>query len=277
MEVIRLQREIPEVYTDESRDFQLLCRVYDCVINSTKFDVDSIKKISSTRDIRTSLLPLLQTKIGFFSNSEFNDETLRTILEAFPLIMKKKGSLQSIKEILNVYLKILDLRIPVVVTKTEEETQLYNITIPEHTIVIGLNTSFQNTSNLFRDLLSYVMPAGFGYYVYFYSSLSQLTTLIDNNNVAIIYISDDINSLVRGESDSYTGVDNRLIGNVSLMEVMGSYPIASTVSAMSDTSKIYLYTGTESGYISNRLYHYEDSSWVLYTKETEIWNDDNQS
>ena len=90
MEVIRLQNETPEVYTEQSRDFQLLCRVYDCVINSIKFDVDSIKKISSTRDIRATLLPLLQTKLGFFSNSIMSDEALRTILEAFPLIIKKK-------------------------------------------------------------------------------------------------------------------------------------------------------------------------------------------
>lgn len=221
MEVIRLQNETPEVYTEQSRDFQLLCRVYDCVINSVKFDVDSIKKISSTRDIRATLLPLLQTKLGFFSNSIMSDEALRTILEAFPLIIKKKGSLSAINDIINLYLKVLDLRIPVIITRTEEETQLYNITVPKHTIVIGLNTSFQSSSSLFRDLLSYVMPAGFGYYTYFYSSMNELSNLIYSDSVAVIYISDDINSLIRRYSDNYTGVSSRLIGNVSLMEVMG--------------------------------------------------------
>ena len=222
MKVIRLQDETPEVYTYQSRDFQLLCRVYDCLINSIKFDVDSIKKVSSTKNIRTSLLPLLQTKIGFFSNSESDDDTLRTILGAFPVIIKKKGSLKAIHECLNTYLKILNLRIPVTITKTEGSMQLYNVTIPEHTIVIGLNTSFQNTASLFRDLLSYIMPAGFGYYIYFYSSIDELSKLIYSDNVAVIYISDDIDSLVRSSSDTYTGVDDRLIGNVSLMEVMGT-------------------------------------------------------
>ena len=207
MKVIRLQDETPEVYTSQSRDFQLLCRVYDCLINSIKFDVDSIKKISSTRDIRTNLLPLLQTKVGFFSNSRSDDEALRLLLEVFPFVIKKKGSLKAINEVINAYLKILNLRIPIIITRTTGNTQLYNIDIPEHTIVIGLNTSFQNDSTLFRDLLSYVLPAGFGYYMYFYSSINELSNLINDDKVAIIYVSDSINSLVRSEDDF---VDNNV-------------------------------------------------------------------
>ena len=221
MEVIRLQNETPEAYTMQSRDFQLLCRVFDCIINSTKFDVDTIKKISSTHDIRTNILPLLQTKLGFFSNVKTNDDALRLILEAFPLIIKSKGSLKSINQAINVYLKILNIRVPIAITKTEGETQLYNITIPEHTIVIGLNTAFRNTAEIFRDLLKYIMPAGFGYYMYFYTSVSDLTRFIESNDVAVIYISDDINSLVR-HGDETGDIPSRMVSNVALMEVMGS-------------------------------------------------------
>lgn len=223
MEVIRLQKETPEVYTAQSRDFQLLCRLYDCVINSIKFDVDSIKKITDTRKIRTNLLPLLQTKLGFFSDAKTDDTSLRIILEAFPAIMKYKGSLKSINEILNIYMKVLGLRIPLTITKTEKETELYNIIIPEHTIVIGLSTAFKNTAPIFKDLLSYVIPAGFGQYIYFYSSISDLSNLIRQDNIAVIYISDAINSLIRREDDfTADAIRDRLVGNVALMEVMGN-------------------------------------------------------
>ena len=80
MKLLRLQGEVPDPYVEQSRDFQLLVRLYDCVINSTKFDVDSIKKITDTSKIRTNLLSLLQTKLGFFSNAEIDDTSLRLIL-----------------------------------------------------------------------------------------------------------------------------------------------------------------------------------------------------
>ena len=228
MEVIRLQNEIPEVYTMQSRDFQLLCRLYDCAINSTKFDVDTIKKISSTHDIRTNMLPLLQTKLGFFSNAKTTDEALRLILEAFPSLIKSKGSLKSINEAINLYLKILNVRVPVIITKTDDETQLYNITLPDHTVVIGLSTSFKNTAEIFKDLLKYIMPAGFNYYIYFYSSVADLSNFINSDNVAIIYISDSINSLIRAKGDTFnTDVEDRLIRSVSMMEVMGKEPVTS--------------------------------------------------
>ena len=230
MEVIRLQNKVPETYVMQSRDFQLLCRLYDVVNNSTKFDVDGIKKITDTRKIRSNLLPLLQTKLGFFSNASTDDVSLRLILEAFPTIIKSKGSLKSIQEILNVYLKVIGERVPLTITKTESDTQLYNIVIPEHTIVIGLNTAFKNTSQIFKDLLSYVLPAGFGSYIYFYSSMKELSNLIYKDSVAIIYISDDINSLIRSSSDDYNNIENRMIGNVSLMEVEGSMYFSSASS-----------------------------------------------
>lgn len=225
MKLLRLQGEVPDPYVEQSRDFQLLVRLYDCVINSTKFDVDSIKKITDTSKIRTNLLSLLQTKLGFFSNAEIDDTSLRLILEVFPLLIKKKGSLQSIHEAINIYLKILGLRIPITITQTISATQLYNIVLPDHTIIIGLNTAFKNTSQLFKDLLSYILPAGFGYYMYFYSDIADLTSLVERESVAIIYISDIINSQVRANSDVYDTIEDRLVGNVSLMEVRGNEEI----------------------------------------------------
>lgn len=255
MKVIRLQDETPEVYTEQSRDFQLLCRLYDCVINSTKFDVDSIKKISDTSKIRTNLLPLLQTKIGFFSNAKTDDYTLRMLLEAFPSIIKKKGSLKAINEAITVYLKILGLRIPIAITKTEGATQLYNITIPEHTIVIGLNTAFRNTAEVFKDLLSYVMPAGFGYYFYFFSSIEDITNFIYRDPVAVIYISDELNSQIRSSIDYERGsIEDRLVGNVALMGVRGSInlidfsPLSYSYSDLTITviDNVYTINGTAS-------------------------------
>lgn len=55
----RTADNVPEVYPAESRDFQLIGRVLDYVVNGVKFDIDSIRALSNTQDIMGSLLPLL--------------------------------------------------------------------------------------------------------------------------------------------------------------------------------------------------------------------------
>lgn len=49
MSVRRLQNNVPEVYVKESRDFQLLCRLYDCILNGVKFDIDSMLNITDSK------------------------------------------------------------------------------------------------------------------------------------------------------------------------------------------------------------------------------------
>lgn len=218
MKFIRTEFEVPSVYTEQSRDFQLLCRLYSFIFNSTKYDVDNIEKITNSHEIRTNLLPLLQTKVGFFSNLKIEDTSLRLILEAFPLMVKYKGSLQAIEWALNVFLKILNLRVSVIITKTESETQFYNMHLPDHTIVIGLNAAFQSNANAFGEMLRYILPAGFGYYMYFYTTVQEVLDLVEQDTVAVIYASDDINAQIRSGRVDFN-IEDRTLGNVSQMEV----------------------------------------------------------
>ena len=104
--VWRTQYNVPEVYPNESRDFQLLGRLLDCVANGTKFNIDAIRNLSNAEDIMGSLLPLLQSKLGFFSQENFTDDELREILMAFPYLIKYKGSKKSIDGALNLFVRL---------------------------------------------------------------------------------------------------------------------------------------------------------------------------
>ena len=117
MSLFRIQDNTPEVYTSTSRDFQLIGRLYDCIINGVKFDVDSILDIIDTSSIDNRLLKLLQTKIGFFSSKDINDESLRYVLKAFPNIIKHKGSLKSIKQAVCTFLKLNGIKSKVSIRK----------------------------------------------------------------------------------------------------------------------------------------------------------------
>ena len=48
----------------------------------------------------------------------------------------------------------------------------------------------------------------------------------------------------------------------ALQASVGTPLVASTVSAMTDTTKIYVYTGSESGYTAGNWYYRSGSSWV---------------
>jgi len=43
---------------------------------------------------------------------------------------------------------------------------------------------------------------------------------------------------------------------------IGAPATASTVAGMTDTSKVYVYTGSETGYTAGNWYYYNGSAWV---------------
>ena len=48
MPIVRLSDKTPEIYSKESRDFQLLCNVFDCFVNGIKSDIDSMIDVVNT-------------------------------------------------------------------------------------------------------------------------------------------------------------------------------------------------------------------------------------
>ena len=106
MAIFRLQENMPDVYVRKSRDFQLLCNSFDAVFNSVKNDIDSITNVVDTRLCSERLLPLLQTKLGFFTNKHLTATELRIVLQAFKYIVRDKGSRTGIREAIEVFLKV---------------------------------------------------------------------------------------------------------------------------------------------------------------------------
>ena len=207
MSIFRLQNNVPEVYINESRDFQLLCRLYDCIVNGIKFDIDSIDNLTNTKKCGSSLIKLLQTKLGFFTNAQITDDYMRIILMAFPEIIKNKGSKLAIKQAVRVYFRIIGMN-------TETTIQIFGKNAPENespfSVKIGIKSSAIDTTIL-SEILKYVIPTGYTFYYVFYSNIdvedSNIT--IDNSNTRVYwdvkYLGEEANgfgSLVRGSGDN---------------------------------------------------------------------------
>lgn len=201
MQTIRLQDLTPEVYTSESRDFQILCRLYDSIFNAIKYDTDSMKYLTDSRYIRSGVLPLLQTKLGFLTKKSLDDSAVRYVLRVFPELLRGKGSLSAIKKLLNMCLKINNIQGDFTISYSDSATVINGIVIDAHTVIIGLDTILKNTE-LINEIAKYILPAGFSFYIYFYKSLDTIDNIYMNDDVKLLYSSSNLNAQVRGTRDN---------------------------------------------------------------------------
>lgn len=147
--MFRLQNHVPEVYVDKSRDFQLFCRLYDSCFSGVKFSIDSMIRLTDTKHCDSSVLELLKTKLGLFSTIDVDASELRYLLQAFPTIMRYKGSKRSVE-----YIKVL-------------YTKMYsNVSVPE--VEYGADCTLKfifseppKNDKLLLELLKYVLPTGY--------------------------------------------------------------------------------------------------------------------
>lgn len=271
--LFRVQENTPDVYYEESRDFQLLGRLYDCVINGLKYDIDSVEYLIDTKNCKSKILQLLETKLGFFTNQTYNDNDLRYILRAFATMVKNKGSVLAIQQAINVFLKLNHITSAIKIWYISNSTVVYGTQVPDHTIVVGLTSQIDNWS-LLLDVLRYLLPTGFGFYFYFYSDLSTQDTLALDDNAHLIFVSDNLNSQVRG-SDYTDDYENRLLGAVDTMYVASDDSIIPTSDGtykVSLTNKS-LFLGVldslpqtninQGNYVvvDHKAYYYDSSGW----------------
>lgn len=72
-----------------------------------------------------------------------------------------------------------------------------------------------------------------------------------------------LQNAISAETGARTAADTQLSGQIAALQgAVGAPQVAATAAAMTDTSKIYVYTGSESGMTSGNWYYYNGSSWV---------------
>lgn len=263
MSMIRLQNSTPSEYCAQSRDFQLLCRLYDTIFNNLQFDISTITSILNTKKCRDTILPLLQTKVGFFTNKETDNVSLRYFLEVFPLLVKNKGTEQAIRQAVITFLKINNVLSPVTIYYTIEEIVLANnYTVPDHTILIGINCSFLDTT-LLEEVLKYILPAGIGYYFYFYTDISTIDKVEYKDKAVILYTSPNINSQIRGNTPVYPkDEENRLLNAVDTTLIIST---DSFLPGQGLNLFLGIYFGEDS--FDDFIYNFEST----YNQETGRW------
>ena len=194
--MFRLQNNVPEIYVEESRDFQIFCRLLDTVYSPLKYTTDSILHTVDTKTCDARLLELLKTKLGIFTKIELSTRELRYLLQAFPVMIRYKGSLQGIQLVLNLFQRI---------NQNVNQNVNFQATfhIDHNEVIIKFGEAFQNDELLYI-LLNYILPSGYSVRVVVQKQSIRNTVLGVSDTVSML-LSDPFDaSQVHAEEDEPT-------------------------------------------------------------------------
>lgn len=160
--MIKTQRQVPDYYYNESRDFQLLGRIFEAVFNYSKTGADTIVNTPLSSNYDASLVDLITKTVGFESKRKYDIPNLLALVNSFKSILKIKGTKKSIEDCVRVLLKAQNIneKFEVVIDSSFIEASEGNIYNREVQIYIPKEVK---DVALLEDMLDYVLPAGFNY------------------------------------------------------------------------------------------------------------------
>jgi hypothetical protein len=154
--MIRLQKYTPDVYYEQSRDFQFLGRLYDITLNSVKTNADIIKfGLPFNSQSPRELLGLLARTLGFKPKRQYSHAQLLAVCCIFSEILKNKGNIKAVQLIGDVILRTEGVIGTIACFMSYDEVT--NTELPKLRIMIPAAV---NDIALFYDLLEYIVPAG---------------------------------------------------------------------------------------------------------------------
>lgn len=151
--MFRVQDNVPEVYVNYSRDFQLFCRLYDIIFTGIRYSIDSMEYLTDSKNYNVEVSELLQKKLGIFNSINVSDKELKYLIDAFPYIIRNKGNVYAIESILRVFQRITA---DPSTTFTVDYTK-FNV---EHSIQIDVSNNIRHI-DLIREVLQFIVPTGY--------------------------------------------------------------------------------------------------------------------
>ena len=145
--MINIKDQIPSIYYDASRDFQVLGHLYEVVLNYIKTNTDMLYLLPNGMEVDTRVTELLATTLGFKLRRNYDSAQLAALVSIFPQLLKIKGTL-----------KAVDLAGNALV-KASGALGVFTSKIENHVLMVHIPIEVSDIT-LFIDLLPYILPAG---------------------------------------------------------------------------------------------------------------------
>lgn len=201
--MIRTEKLIPQVYYDESRDFQVLGRLFDAIANYDKMNIDLMMS-PETKESPSQTVKLLATFVGFATKHNYDNSNLVSVCRSFGSLLREKGSMSAITDAVNILLNSQGIKLNYG-TVVSVDRDLAGRSL--HAVNIYIPTQLKDV-NLLEDLFEYILPAGWVYRI-----VTVENTSIDNSDSVSIKPSVAITEVDSGKPqitrfDSGTGKVN---------------------------------------------------------------------
>lgn len=147
--MIRLQDLTPEVYYNESRDFQFIGRLYDLLFNYAKTNVDLLESLPLSDNSDDQFIELMALTLGFKPKHKYTSKHLRAICSCLSEIYRNKGTIKAIRLACNAIFNAEGINEELYYELKENSTHL----------ILYLPTKLYDTT-LLNDLFDYILPAG---------------------------------------------------------------------------------------------------------------------
>ena len=191
--MIKSQNLVPNIYYNESRDFQLFGRIYDIIFNYAKTNIDLMENFPINNYTDSKLIELLARTLGFNNKLSYRNDDLNAICNVFITLMKNKGSLKAIESLVNTILNVSNINKKSKVTL--DETTSYPL------VVINIPDVISNPEvKLLEDVLDYILPIGVCYNI-------KTSTLVDSDK-GILFVNDVVqpSKLLNDDKQTYSNI-----------------------------------------------------------------------
>mgnify|MGYP006988847765 CR=1 FL=1 len=156
--MIDIVKQTPWEYSSQSRDYQVIARLYTALFNFVKTYIDNLSIWDTNIDNR---LTMLRAKtLNFEPDHSWDLDDLEAVTTCFKYLMRNKGTVKALEYCVDILMRIENIvgeSIDNVVTMTD-----YNVTIrvPEDLFTLGI----------IEDLVKYLLPSGLTYNIIKYKS-----------------------------------------------------------------------------------------------------------
>jgi hypothetical protein len=220
--MIKIKDQIPSIYYDASRDFQVLGHLYEVVLNYVKTNADMLYLLPNGIEADTRATELLATTLGFRLKRNYDKAQLAALVSIFPRLLKIKGTKGAVDLAGNALVKASG----VPGTFTSE--------LKDHVLMVKIPIELSDIT-LFMDLLPYILPFGIRVSVVRSTAITRKVTLpigttavmqkalpgfnksdkFEPHPLGLAKISDDNGSLsVNYSNDGFINSDNTVVAGL---------------------------------------------------------------
>lgn len=147
--MISIKNQIPNIYYDASRDFQVLGHLYEVVLNYSKTNADMLYLLPNGIETDTRAIELLATTLGFKLRRNYDKAQLAALVSIFPRLLKMKGTITAVNLAGNALVKASGV----------PGTFASDLDPKDHVLTIQIPIELSDIT-LFIDLLPYILPFG---------------------------------------------------------------------------------------------------------------------